>query len=246
MVFAAAARNLGKYRLARQIIDDLLCEPPTAEVLIPALVLSSSLWRGLGAPDVALALIRQAAERLPGERTKEHAWVLHQQAKLFLETGQIGPAEKTLQRALATYRHYGDTYGEIRALLLRVAIHEAKGDPRKALQVARLVIKLSTRHEHARGVVFGLLELGRVLAGVGKTEAAVENLTQGLGNAVRLKDNNAQFVAHYHLWKIHLETGNHDRGRFELNAAKYFVQFVDERSPEADEVSRLAAKRGKP
>ena len=114
------------------------------------------------------------------------------------------------------------------------------------LQVARLVIKLSTRHEHARGVVFGLLELGRVLAGVGKTEAAVENLTQGLGNAVRLKDNNAQFVAHYHLWKIHLETGNHDRGRFELNAAKYFVQFVDERSPEADEVSRLAAKRGKP
>ncbi len=35
--FAAAARDLGKFRVARQIVDDLLCEPPLPSILINTL-----------------------------------------------------------------------------------------------------------------------------------------------------------------------------------------------------------------
>jgi tetratricopeptide (TPR) repeat protein len=243
LMFATLARNLGKYRLARQIADELLCEPPEPDVLVPALVLAASLWVGLGGTAVALGLVREAEQRLPGRPKKERAWVLHQKAKLLFRSGQTAEAQKILRTALATYRQLGDTYGEVRGLVLRATIQEKQGDMERALTTARKVIKLSDRHGHARGAVFGHLELGRLLAKSSQDEAALEHLTRGLSDAVRLKDHNAQFFAHYHLWKIHLAMNQRDRARFELNAASYFVQFVDERTSEVDEIARLSGKR---
>jgi tetratricopeptide (TPR) repeat protein len=245
LLFATAARNLGKYRLARQITDELLCEPPAEEVRVPALVLAASLWIGQSAPDVALGLILQAEQLLPGRPEKERTWVLHQKAKLLFRTGQFASAEETLRRALACYRKLGDTYGEMRALSLRVAMQESQNDDNRAIRTARQVIKLSERHGHARGFAFGHLELGRILVKTGEIDSGLEHLTRGLSDAVRLKDNNAQFYAHYHLWKTHVATDQLDRARFELNAASYFVQFVDERTPEVDEVARLSKAKEK-
>ena len=245
LLFATLARNLGKYRLARQIVDELLCEPPAPDVLVPALVLAASLWIGLGGTEVALGLISQAEQRLPGRPKKEHAWVLHQKAKLLFRDRQAAAADKILRAALAAYRDLGDTYGEVRALVLRARIQEALGNDIQARNTAQKVINLSNRHGHARGVVFGHLELGRLLAKEPRNEAALEHLTRGLSDAVRLKDNNAQFYAHYHLWKTHVATDDRDRAKFEFSAASYFVQFVDERTPEVDEVERLSEEREK-
>ena len=101
---------------------------------------------------------------------------------------------------------------------------------------ARKVITLTDRHGHARIKAFGHLELGRLLAKAAEREAGLEHLTRGLSDAVRLNDHNAQFFAHYHLWKVHLAMDHRDRAKFEFSSASYFVQFVDERTPEVDEV----------
>ena len=45
--------------------------------------------------------------------------------------------------------------------------------------------------------------------------------------------------------KVNLALNQRDRARFELNAAGYFVKFVDERTPEVDEVVRLNEEKGK-
>jgi transcriptional regulator with XRE-family HTH domain len=245
LAFATAVRNLGRYRLARQIVDDLLCEPPAVPVLVPALVLAASIWRGHGALDVALGMIRQAESRLPESPCKERAWVFHQKAKLLLESGKTLEAERALKRALGTYRALGDTYGEMRGLVMRVAIHEALGDDRRAQGTARNVIRLSQRNGHARGVVYGRLELGRLLVKAGQAKAGTDQLTQGLSEAVRAKDPNAEFVAHYQLWKAHLALQNHDRAALELGAACYFVRFVDEHAPEVDEIRQLQREEAK-
>lgn len=239
LAFATAARNLGKYRLARQIVDDLLCEPPVAEVLVRALVLSGSLWRGLGSLDAALGMIRQAEERLRPDDRKERAWVLHQKAKLLLEAGEVKQAGQALARAVESYREVQDAYGEVRALVLCVALEEAKGQPTRAARTARQVIELSERHGYTRGVIYGHIELGRLLSKTEDQDAGMEHLRQGLGEAVRIGEPNAQFTAHYHLWKAHEAGGDRERAAFELNAASYFVRLVDEHTPEVDEVRRL-------
>jgi hypothetical protein len=59
---------------------------------------------------------------------------------------------------------------------------------------------------------------------------------------VQLGDANAQFFAHYHLWKAHRSMGDNDRAALEFNAAGYFVRFVDEVTAEVDEVKRQSGR----
>lgn len=242
LAFATAARNLGKYRLARYVVDGLLCEPPTPPVLVPALVLAASLWRGLGALEVAMGLIRQAETHLRGSSLSERAWVLHQKSRLLLDSGATEQAEEAVVQALKEYGKHGDTYGEVRAMVLQVAVLEAAKDQRRAVKTARAVIRLSEQHGHSRGVVYGRLELGRLFVKAGKVEQGIEQLAQGLSLAISLRDHNAEFVAHYHLWKAHLDRGDEERAALELETACYFVRYVDEHTPEVEEVRELARK----
>lgn len=244
LAFATAARNLGKYRLARQIVDELLCEPPAVSVLVPALVLAASLWRGAGALDVALGMIKQAEARLSEEQHKEYGWVLHQKARLLLDARELPEAERALKNALRSYRARGDTYGETGGLLLRAEILEAGGDDRRALDAVRTVIRISERDGHGRIAVYGHLETGRLLVKAGRREDGIERLTYGLGEAMRIKDPNAEFFAHYQLWKAYRALGDHDRAALELKAACYFVRFVDEHTPEVVEIRKLQEEEG--
>ena len=244
LAFAIAARNLGKFRLARQIVDELLCEPPDPSLIVDVLVLASSLWRGLGSLEVSLALVRQATTHLRPEDHKETAWVLHQEAKVLLEAGRPKEAEQVLARALKHYRSLGDTYGEEVALILRVGVMEKLGQTKKAFACAREVLRLSESHGHARLVISGHLELGRLLVKSGRAGKGLDALREGLGQAVLLGDRNAEFLAHYHLWKAHEQLGDQERARFELEAASYFVRFIDDFCPEADEIHRLLKEGG--
>ena len=123
--FATYARNLGKYRLARQIVEDLLVQPLPRTALTDTLVLAASIWLGLGSPEAALALVERAAKRMdPGDPLRV-AYVEHQWAKLLLRSGEPEEAARHLDRAIALYEEVGDRYNELRALDLRTQVLEA-------------------------------------------------------------------------------------------------------------------------
>ena len=241
LTFANAARDLGKFQLAKHIVEDLLCEPPHPSIAGRVLVLASAIWRGLGSSEVALALVRQAATHVRPEDDQEAAWVLHQEAGVLLEDGRPEEAHEALKRALSKYRAFGDTYGETRGLILRGKVFEARGDGKKALETLRHALRLSASHGHAALGTACAIELGRLLVASGREEEGLTALRKGLGEAVVQEDRSGQFYAHYNLWKAHEHLGDSDRARFEIEAARYFVRFTDQASPEANEIRKLTS-----
>ncbi len=237
LAFAIYARSLGKLRLARQVVDDLLCEPPDRSIVVNVLVLASTVWGALRATDAALAFVEHAATLLPPSDPKLAAWVAHQKARLLVSTGRFVEAEPALLKARASYRAAGDAYGEVKVLLSTTVTREAQGAYEEA-------IRLAETHELVRLALLGRIELGRVLTKKGPVADGLETLRQALGQAIHLGDRNAEFAARYGLWKAHLELGDQDRARFELQAASYCVRFVDEASAEADEIRELGKTRG--
>jgi tetratricopeptide (TPR) repeat protein len=244
VAFAITAASLGKQKLAKQLADDLLLEPPDPSILTKVLVLAAVVWSSLGSQEAALAFIGQATVRLDPDDPQEAAWVLHQQAKILLDMRREKDADKVLQKALGHYRKLEDSYGEARALILRTRVLEALGKNEEALACIRRVIDSAKAHDHAKLAVSGSLELGRLLIRTGKPQDGLEAVNKGLSGAVLHEDKNAQFFAHYYLWKAHQALGDRERGRFELEAARYFVRFTDEASPEAKELRSLVTARG--
>ena len=241
--FAVAARDLGKLRLARQLVDELLCEPPDPTLISRVLILASTLWARQGSVEMALALIRRAAVHLrPGEH-REQAWVLHQEAKLLVAVGDAEDALPVLDRTARLYRKLGDGHGEVKTLIVRAGAHEARGDLNAAISCARRAIRLAQRRDLGLLGVSGRLELGRLLVASGSSDKGLEELRKVLSEALLLEDRIAEFYAHYHLWKTYELLDQREPMKFEFQAAAHFVQFIDEPSPEADEIRRLAQER---
>lgn len=239
--FAIAARDLGKYRLAKSLIDELLLDRPSSELTTKAFVLAASVWEGLGSLDVALALIRDAAERAATAGPELGALVMHQQAKLLLKAGRIDDASRALDHALTHYRELGDTYGETRASILGVRIVERSGIADEAIGAARQLISFAERHGHAKLALTGQLELGRLLTAGGDHERGLEHLRKALGQAVLTENANARLIAHHHLWKAYRALGDRARAQLELDSARALTRFVDELSEEASEIKALGS-----
>jgi tetratricopeptide (TPR) repeat protein len=170
------------------------------------------------------------------------AWVLHQQASVLLEVERPGEAGEVLDQALAHYRAMNDTYGEAQALVARTQALKRLGRLEDALACARQLTALCEQHGHAKPAVAGYLELGRLLVRSGQAREGLAVLREALGKAILQENRNAQFFAHYYLWKAYEGLGDGDRARFEREAARYFVRFLDEPSPEADEVRALPGR----
>lgn len=243
--FAVAARDLGKFRLAKSLIDELLLDRPSSEVTTKAFVLAASVWEGLGSLDVALAFIRDAVARVASAGPELGALVAHQEAKLLLKTGDPQGASRALDRALVHYHALGDTYGETRAAVLRVRIVEKIGSAVEALDAARQLISFAERHGHAKQALIGRLELGRLLSTAGDHERGLEQLRKALGQAVLTEDANARFLAHHHLWKAYVALGDRARAQVELDSARVLARFVDETSEEAREIRALSNHGGR-
>lgn len=247
LVFAIQARTLGKFRLAREIVDDLLCEPPDPSIQVNVFVLAASVWQRLGSLEMARALVGHA-ERWLEERgetsTQQAAWVYHQKAKVLLASGRIEDANETLDRAIALFSVLGDTVGEGLAHISRVGTREATGDLEEAHARTEEAIAFGEHHGHPQIAVLGVIELGRLSIRTGRVTEGVKTLEQALSRALAIGDRHVEFLAHYHLWKAFTGMPNLDRARVEFEAAKYFVRFTDESSPEADEVRELIDKGG--
>jgi transcriptional regulator with XRE-family HTH domain len=245
--FAIAARNQGKHRLARQIVDDLLVEPPDPSLLVSILVLASTVWQGLGSIHAASAFIHEAARsQLPDDDPLTSAWILHQKAKVLVASGDLSGADHAIAGAIDCYRKRGDTYGEGRALLSRIEILESLGDLAGGAGSAERALSIAEAHGHGQLQALARIELGRLRVRAGDAEAGLESLRKALGEAILIGDRHAQFVAHFHLWKAHERLGDQDRARLELDAAMYFVRFVDDQSTESLEIHRRMQSKGSP
>jgi tetratricopeptide (TPR) repeat protein len=242
--FAVAARDLGKFRLAKSLIDELLLDAPSTELTIKAFVLAASVWEGLGSLDVALAFIRDAVSRAASAGAEVGALVAHQEAKLLVKGGHLEDASRALERAVAHYRSLGDTYGEARAAVLRVRIVERSQGAHKAVAAARDLIAFAERHGQAKLGLTGQLELGRLLTASGDHERGLEHLRKALGQAVLMEDRNARLLAHHHLWKAYSVSGDRARAQVEFDSARSLVRFVDDGSDEADEIRALKTLGG--
>jgi tetratricopeptide (TPR) repeat protein len=237
--FAIAASDLGKHKLARQLMDDLLCEPPDPALISRVLIFAASVWRGLGSVEMALASIRQAATHVADDDDQQRAWVLHQEARLLVETGDLKGAKRALDRVMKLYRELGDKDGEARASIVNVNLHLARGEVKAALTCARRTLRMAEEHGLDLSVLSSRLEIGRLLIMSGSSKKALEPLHKALAQATGLGERRAEFYAHYHLWKAHEALGDRDRAKFELHAASYFVQFIEDPVPEAAEVRAL-------
>ena len=196
---AIAARGSGRLRLAKHIVDGLLCDSPDPSLLCDILTLAAGVWRANGSIEVGVALIRQAKTHVDENDRSRRARVLHQEAKLLLEAGQVDDAAKALNEAIDDYRAVGETLNEARALILRIAVFEKSEKLNDAIASAREALEFSKRNGHAVVTTHAYLELGRVLAAAGRPKDALVELHRALASAQLLKDRNAEFHAHENL-----------------------------------------------
>jgi tetratricopeptide (TPR) repeat protein len=243
--FAVAARELGRLALARQLVDDLLCEPPADELLAKILILSSTLWSAQGSCAMGLATIRQAALHLVPGDDRQRAWMLHQEARLLIETGEPGEAEPILEQAMKLYRVVSDAHGETKALITRIGVLDAQGDPDGARSCADQALEIAKEHEYGLLEMAARIEIGRLLVNSGSAEEGVKQLRTALSKAVLLDDTIAEFHAHYQLWKAYEAVGEEDRMKFAFQSAAFLVQSIDALSPEAKEICKEVEKLGR-
>jgi len=247
---ASAARDLGKLRLARQLVDDLLCEPPVPELLSRVLIVASTLWRRQGSTEAALAFARQAASHVDPADHEQRAWIHHQEAALLVATRQADAATKAIDKAIRLYRKLGDADGEARARIVRVGALESGGNVAAAIACARRAVRAAQNDGAELPEISARLELGRLLVESGSAEKGIEELRHALARSVVLGNRQCEFHAHYHLWKAYEITGDDDRKSFEFQAAVHFVKFIDDTSAEAREFrhaltkSKRAQRRG--
>ena len=240
--FSIAAASLGRLLLAREILSDLLCEPPDPRLVARVLLQAATVWSRSGANDAAMGFLREAEAQADTSDVATIAWLHHAQAKASVVRGRLRDAEARVRKAIAGYRRSKDTYGEARARLLRVEIAEARRDTVSGLRLAREARAFATRHGHRALAGMALVRAGRLYVHSGKNEPAVQSLRTALAELARIGDPHGRFLAHYWLSVAYAELGDHERARFEAQAATHFSGFVDKRScPEARDMRALRA-----
>lgn len=185
---AILARSLGKDRLARKLVDDLLCEPLPERLLTSALIVSASLWTGAGGSEVALALIARAATRVGPGDPLQRARVRHQEAKILLHAGKAEEASAALDAAMADYRAADHTHDEMAGRILRIAILEATGIGGDPIPWARETIAACERAGHPRLAAHARIELGRLLQAAGRSDEAEDELRRAVAECERVGD----------------------------------------------------------
>ncbi len=246
LAFATAARDVGKLKLAKQLLDDLLLEPVDQSLMATVLIQSSVVWNSLGSAEMGLATVRQAACHIDKGDFETRAQVRHQEAKLLLMQGQPAVALEAVDEALKLYRKVQNVQGEARVLIVKIDAQAALGDLDAAMRTARKVIRMGEEHELGPVGTSARMEYGRLLAMSGSYEDGIEELREALAEAVRLECKLIQFHTHYHLWKAYEANGDQDRAKFEFQSARYFLEFIDSTTEQARDMRSILAEEAVP
>lgn len=237
---AIAVGSLGRYRLSRHLVEELLLTPPVPELLVQVLLQAAVCWHRLGSGEVALGfLVRAEANASPDDHHKT-AWIAHERASTLASMGRLEEASSALFTALVEYRESKDAYGESQALAVGIRLLFARDDFEAASSAAREAREHAERHGFHRLVALRALDEGRALLQLGNREAGLAALSEGLSRAVAAQDQVAQFYAHYYLWKAYARAGDRARADMELEVARYFIRFLDAAEPEVREIRDLA------
>lgn len=232
--FSIAATGLGRLQLAREILNELLCEPPDPSLITKVLLQAATVWSRSGAADAAMAFLKQAESRADRSDKATVAWLHHAHARELVERGKLKQAQTRLEKAIAGYREVKDTYGEARGRLLRVGIAEKRRDVDTALVLAQEAREFALRHGHRVLAGMALLRRGHLYVQIEKHGQAIRALQTSLAELAGLGDPHGRFLAHYWLSVAYDRSGDAERARFEARSARHFSGFVDTRScPEA-------------
>lgn len=244
--FSIAAAGLGRLQLAREILSELLCEPPDASLVTRVLLQAATVWARSGAPDAAMGFLKQAEARADRADVATMAWLHHAHARALVDRGRLRSASVRLEKAIVGYRLVKDTYGEARGRLLRVGIAEAMQDIHAALTLAQEARNFAARHRHRALAGMALVRRGHLNIQLGRYAPAVKALQTALAELAQLGDPHGRFLAHYWLSVAYAHSGDAERARFEARSAQHFSGFVDTRScPEAREMRATTTGEGR-
>jgi len=247
LTFAVAAGSLGKHRIARHILEDLLLEKLSVPILVRTLVQLSVSWHALGSTEAALAFLERAAVHTGPKDHRGRLWIEHQRALVHLDLEQFEAAKRHLDLALEASRAAKSPQDQVRLLLSLAHLHYDAGRGKDAVLAGRRAETFARRHGFARSRLFAQLETARGLLLDHDVAGSRARLRTVLADSVTSDDNVIRFYTHYYLWKTELAGGEPARADVELREAAYFVRFVDQTSPEVVEVrERLGRDVNKP
>ncbi len=246
IAFAGLAREMGKLKLAKMLLEDLLLEPIDRSLAADALIQLSVVWNSLGAPILGLATIRQAAEYTDGDDHEKHAQICHQEAKLHLKQKQSAAALKSVDCAINRYRKAKNTTGEAKALIVKIDIQESLGDLEAANRTARSTIRYAETNDLRLVAASARYHLGRLLVIRGLTQEGVEELRAAQAEAMMLEAKIIQFHTHFYLWKVYVQEEDNERSRFELHSAKHLLEFIDSSTEATRELRKYLAEHTEP
>ncbi len=242
--FSIMARNLGRLKLALQLVNDLLREGPDPSLLPNVLIQAAAVWQYLGSTDAALAFLARAEQVVPADDRARRAGLSHLRADACFASGRLDEALAATTAALQATPP-ADAGGRAKLLLLKARIAAARGDGGRARRAADTALAAAERSGQVGIVIAARLLRASLETAAGRPARAVPLLEQALAQAISVADKSEQFHAHYHLYKCFEALNDSDRARVELDSARYFVRFVEETSPEAVEIRALGEK-GRP
>lgn len=245
LAFAVTARGLGKTRLAKHLVEEVLVDSPAPVTHVRLLVLASSLWARLGAPEVALALIERAKHLLVPEDELGAAHVAAQRAKLLVDSGDYDEALATIEAASEMFERGGDPYNKARGYMLAVRILGEKGEVELAIDRARTGVARANELGDRITEAVLRIELGKLLLRSGDPAAALGEIGRAQGMAIQSRDKNAEFYAHYALWKVHSAMGNEVQAHASRQLALECALNVDDVDAEVEELSEGLPKSSK-
>lgn len=232
---AAFARGLGRNRLARSLLEDVIREPIDPSLEPSALILGASIWAHMGAHLIAAALIGHADKNIPRAETKDYAWYLHQRGKIGLMLGRLDEAESDVREALRLYDAMKNTYDAEAGLLLLGLVQERKGRRDDAIETMRRALEISEAQDHKQHGVNARMELGRVLAAAGRHDEGIRELRVALASATLLGDVSTEFQCQFRLWKAFAASGDAAAADLARRSARLLAERMDEESDEIRE-----------
>jgi transcriptional regulator with XRE-family HTH domain len=239
LAFAIAAGSLGRHRLSLQIVSDLLLETPDRSLIVSVLLQAAICWHWLGSDEAALGFLARAETHVRESDHQQLAWLHHARASALLAMGALDQAEASLNCALQEYGTAKDDYGASRALAVGVKFRFAQNDPQRALEAARAAREHATARGYKRLAILRKIDEGHAQVLLHDEQGGLAALQEALSASVAEQDAIAQFYSHYYLWKAHAGMSNGARAALELQAAQYYVRFVDEATPEVMEVRTM-------
>jgi tetratricopeptide (TPR) repeat protein len=228
LFFSSVAASIGRYKLAKTLVEEVLSHPGSEDLRARALVQFARCSSRLGMQDVALGALGRAEALLTGVSVpRSHALVHHEKALVLLEIGDKTAARESIQRAIKGYQAAEDTYAEAKAWLGLGRIEIALGKADEGLKSASKAVAIASANGYERIALESRTQVGRAYLALGKLEQAIKEFREQLAGAVRVGNTTARYFAHAHLAEAYRAAGEHRLAAAEQSAAQQFSGFVE-------------------